>query len=72
MSLQGQARSSIELEDPLTYLPRREITEYKRGEVIFDEERPSDGVHLVVRGSVKAGDSRPERCIDGNRHLICW
>jgi CRP-like cAMP-binding protein len=42
-----------ELEDALVYLPRKGLVEYKRGQVIYDEEHPSTGLSLVVQGRVK-------------------
>ncbi len=42
-----------EMEDALMYLPRKGVTDYRRGQVIFDEQQPSKGLHLVVQGRVK-------------------
>jgi CRP-like cAMP-binding protein len=42
-----------EMEDALMYLPRKGVTDYRRGQVIFDEHSPSKGLHLVVQGRVK-------------------
>ena len=42
-----------EIEDALMYLPRKGVTDYRRGQVIFDENLPSKGLHLVVQGRVK-------------------
>jgi CRP-like cAMP-binding protein len=42
-----------EIEDALMYLPRKGVTDYQRGQVIFDEDQPSKGLHLVVQGRVK-------------------
>lgn len=44
---------SHELEDALIYLPRKALTTYRRGMVIFDERRPPIGFYLVVQGRVK-------------------
>src|ERR1700694_2652929 len=38
---------------PLIYLPRKATREVRRGQVIYDPERPSTGIHLVIRGRVK-------------------
>ncbi len=35
------------------YLPRKPVTDYSRGDSIFDESRPSQALHLVVQGRVK-------------------
>jgi CRP/FNR family transcriptional regulator, cyclic AMP receptor protein len=42
-----------EIEDALMYLPRKGVTDYRRGQIIFDEQQPSKGLHLVVQGRVK-------------------
>jgi CRP-like cAMP-binding protein len=44
---------SREVEDPLMYLPRKGVTDYRRGQIIFMENQPSRELHLVVRGRVK-------------------
>jgi CRP/FNR family cyclic AMP-dependent transcriptional regulator len=44
---------SREMEDALMYLPRRGVTSYNKGQIIFDETNPSKGLHLVVQGRVK-------------------
>jgi len=41
------------LEDPLSYLPRTAIQEYKRGQVIYDRDSPNARLHLVIKGYVK-------------------
>ncbi|MFN7993084.1 MAG: Crp/Fnr family transcriptional regulator [Bryobacteraceae bacterium] len=45
--------SRIVREDPLSYLPRKGLIEYRRNQIIFDQDQPSDGLHLVVQGRVK-------------------
>ena len=45
--------SSREMEDALMYLPRKGVTDFRKGQVIFDEHQPSRGLHLVVQGRVK-------------------
>jgi CRP/FNR family transcriptional regulator, cyclic AMP receptor protein len=42
-----------ELEDALMYLPRKGVTDYKKTQIIYDEQQPSKGLHLVVQGRVK-------------------
>lgn len=44
---------SREMEDALMYLPRKGVTDYRKGHIIFDEHQPSKGLHLVVQGRVK-------------------
>jgi CRP/FNR family transcriptional regulator, cyclic AMP receptor protein len=48
-----KATLSREVEDALMYLPRKGVTDYSRGDVIFDEHNPSKALHLVVQGRVK-------------------
>lgn len=48
-----KATLSREVEDALMYLPRKGITDFSRGDVIFDENNPSKALHLVVQGRVK-------------------
>ena len=45
--------NKVVCEDPLAYLPRKGLIEYRRGQIIFDQDQPSDGLHLVVQGRVK-------------------
>jgi CRP/FNR family cyclic AMP-dependent transcriptional regulator len=45
--------ASREIEDALMYLPRKTVTDYPKGQAIFDESQPSTGLHLVVQGRVK-------------------
>ena len=35
------------------YLPRKGVSEYSKGQTIFDESNPSRSLHLVVQGRVK-------------------
>src|SRR3954454_15718135 len=44
---------SREMEDALMYLPRKAVTSFRKGQLIFDEHQPSTGLHLVVQGRVK-------------------
>ncbi|PWT98325.1 MAG: Crp/Fnr family transcriptional regulator, partial [Terriglobia bacterium] len=44
---------SREIEDALMYLSRKSVTDYRKGQIIFDEQQPSRGLHLVVQGRVK-------------------
>jgi CRP-like cAMP-binding protein len=40
-------------EDALVYLPHKAVVDYRRGQVIYDEGQPSNGIYLVVRGRVR-------------------
>jgi CRP/FNR family cyclic AMP-dependent transcriptional regulator len=46
-------QTSRQLEDALAYLPRKGEVGYRRGQVIYDEQNPSNGLSLVVEGRVK-------------------
>ena len=46
---------------PLIYLPRKSTRDVRRGNVIYDPERPSNGIHLVIRGRVKVCRRAGER-----------
>jgi len=41
------------LEDPLAHLPCSTILEYKRGQIIYNQDQPSNSIHLVIDGKVK-------------------
>ena len=40
-------------EDALVYLPHKAVVDYRRGQLIYDEGQPSNGIYLVMRGRVK-------------------
>jgi CRP-like cAMP-binding protein len=42
----------IQLEDPLQYLSRKQLVEYRRGQVIFNEDQRADGIYLLASGRV--------------------
>jgi len=41
------------LEDPLAHLPCSTILEYKKGQVIYNQDQPSTSIYLVIDGNVK-------------------
>jgi CRP/FNR family cyclic AMP-dependent transcriptional regulator len=41
------------LEDPLAHLPCSTILEYKKGQIIYNQDQPSTSIHLVIDGKVK-------------------
>lgn len=53
------------LEDPLAHLPCSTIVEYRRGQVIYDQDKPSDSLLLVIDGKVKVC-----RLTDDNRQVV--
>ncbi|MGD0500326.1 MAG: Crp/Fnr family transcriptional regulator [Bryobacteraceae bacterium] len=48
------------LEDPLAYLPCSSIVEYRKNQVIYDEDQPSTAIFLVIDGKVKVSRSAEE------------
>jgi len=53
MSNATKRSAAREVEDALMYLPRKGVTDYRRGQIIYMENQPSRELHLVVRGRVK-------------------
>jgi CRP/FNR family cyclic AMP-dependent transcriptional regulator len=41
------------LEDPLAHLPCSSILEYRKGQVIYNQDQPSSSLYLVIDGKVK-------------------
>jgi len=41
------------LEDPLAHLPCSTILEYRKGQVIYNQDQPSTSIYLVIDGKVK-------------------
>lgn len=41
------------LEDPLAHLPCSTIVEYKKGQIIYNQDQPSTCIYLVIDGKVK-------------------
>jgi len=48
-----QLNPSREFEDALIYLPRKALSSFTKGQVIFDEHHPAEGLYLVLHGRVK-------------------
>src|ERR1700693_3398594 len=53
---------SRDLEDALMFLPRKSVAEYRKGQIIYDEQQPSKGLHLVVQGRIKVSMPLDEGC----------
>lgn len=49
----SQGTPSREFEDALMYLPRKSLTSFRKGQVIFDEHYPPVAMHLILKGRVK-------------------
>ena len=41
------------LEDPLAHLPCSSIVEYKKGQMIYNQDQPSTSIFLIIEGKVK-------------------
>ena len=41
------------LEDPLAHLPCSSIVEYKRGQMVYNQDQPSTSIFLIIEGKVK-------------------
>jgi CRP/FNR family transcriptional regulator, cyclic AMP receptor protein len=41
------------LEDPLEHLPCSSIVEYKKGQMIYNQDQPSTNIHLIIAGRIK-------------------
>jgi len=41
------------LEDPLAHLPCSSIVEYRKGQLIYNQDQPSTSIYLVIDGKVK-------------------
>ena len=41
------------LEDPLAHLPCSSIVEYKKGQIIYNQNQPSTSIFLIVEGKIK-------------------
>jgi CRP/FNR family transcriptional regulator len=54
------------LEDPLAHLPCSRILEYRKGQLIYGEDQPSNAIFLIIDGKVKV--TRPAH--DGNLVVV--
>jgi len=43
----------LSYEDPLTYLPRKPLQEFAKGQMVYGPDKPSDRLFLVILGRVK-------------------
>ena len=48
-----EVEMSLAFEDPLTYLPRRQVQQFARHEVIYGGQYASDSLYVVIAGRVK-------------------
>jgi CRP/FNR family transcriptional regulator, cyclic AMP receptor protein len=52
-STASMAPSQKMLEDPLAHLPCSSIVEYRKGQIIYNQDQPSASIYLVIDGKVK-------------------
>ena len=53
------------LEDPLAHLLRSAIWEYRKGQLIYNEDQPANCIYLVINGIVKVS-----RLADGGHEVV--
>src|SRR5262245_44673676 len=53
------------LEDPLNYLLHAQIVEYRKGQVIYNQDAPSTNIYVILKGRVKVS-----RLAEGGRQVI--
>ena len=41
------------LEDPLAHLPCSSIVEYRKGQMIYNQDQPSTNIYLIIEGRIK-------------------
>src|SRR5258708_8240691 len=49
-----------QLEDPLAHLPCSSILEYRKGQVIYNQDQPSTSIYLVIDGKVTVCPMAPD------------
>jgi CRP/FNR family transcriptional regulator len=49
-------------EDPLTYLPRKQVQEFAKNRVIYSPAQPSDHLYVVILGRVKLASAAEDGC----------
>jgi len=57
-------------EDPLTYLSRKPVEEFRKARVIYCPQQPSGQIHLVVLGRVKVTSTAEDGCETIGR-IVC-
>ena len=53
------------LEDPLAHLPCSSIVEYRKGQMIYNQDQPSTAIYLVIDGKVKVS-----RLVDDGHQVV--
>jgi CRP-like cAMP-binding protein len=57
-------------EDPLSYLPRKPVQEFRKDRVIYSLLQPADRLYLVVLGRVKVS-TRAEDAYETTARIVC-
>jgi CRP-like cAMP-binding protein len=53
------------LEDPLEYLPCSHVVEYRKSQVIYNQNEPSTSIYLILEGRIKVS-----RLAEGGRQVL--
>jgi CRP-like cAMP-binding protein len=53
------------LEDPLAYLPCSHVEEYRKSQVIYNQNEPSTSIYLILEGRIKVS-----RLAEGGRQVL--
>src|SRR5262245_36458929 len=64
-AIRAGSKHHAPLEDPLDYLPCPAIVEYRKGQVIYNQDAPSTSIYSIVVGRVKVS-----RLADGGRQVL--
>jgi CRP/FNR family cyclic AMP-dependent transcriptional regulator len=62
--------TTLSYEDPLTYLPRKSVQEFAKRHVIYDAQRPSTSLYLIILGRVKVASTAEDGCQTIGR-IVC-
>jgi CRP/FNR family cyclic AMP-dependent transcriptional regulator len=64
-ALPGRAPHVTVIEDPLAYLPVSALLEFRRGQIVYGDDRPAPGIYLIIEGKVKVS-----RVAAGGRQVL--
>src|SRR5215831_1827848 len=63
--IRAASKPQAPLEDPLYYLPCSHVAEYRKGQVIYNQNAPSANIYLILDGKVKVS-----RLAEGGRQFL--